>query len=424
MANKEALNFQEALSNKIKAWEKTEDFAKGSTNRQKLNRSLNLLLGSDPEVIIDMLPEGDYVPNNPREAMNLIRNLDIKTLNQMEILPLKGLGNKLVGHHSIAASTMQALRGMKPTERLKVYKGLTEMGQRFGMDPKQIFLIADKVHKSIAHGGDFGGVKTGVTLPYIVGETGDEFLRRFEEPVKKQLAMLERAVNANDTQKYYQAINTVENNLGLPKGTLIDPNTSLELKSAATTLLEPAANQVRDVVNAGDDISGGVQKILDNTKFKPKAVKNFKNIAVKSGVVKFIPGPIDDIIIGAGASAAVAGATLLTGGTPAQAADNAKNTALDFATGDLEGGSIESGTVEEYGGGDNRTKVELQRAEDSAQMPALVKQPVNNKRNTERLQLEERARQARERGGRVKVGAGKASFTLPEFGLSELFGFN
>ena len=45
MANKEAIKFQEALANKIKEWEATEDFASSSTGRQKLNRSLNLLLG-------------------------------------------------------------------------------------------------------------------------------------------------------------------------------------------------------------------------------------------------------------------------------------------------------------------------------------------------------------------------------------------
>ena len=103
MANKEALKFQEALANKIKSWEQTQDFADGSSNRQKLNRSLNLLLGSDPEVVVDMLG-GDFVPDDPREAMNLIRGLDLKTLKSMEILALKGLGDKLVGHHEIAAN--------------------------------------------------------------------------------------------------------------------------------------------------------------------------------------------------------------------------------------------------------------------------------------------------------------------------------
>lgn len=290
MANKEAIQFQEALANKIKEWQKTEDFAAGSSNSQKLNRSLNLLLGSDPEVIIDMIG-GDFVPKNPRDAMNLIRGLDLKTLKSMEILDLKGLGNKLVGHHSIAASTLQALRGMPPAERLKVYKGLSDMGQRFGMDPKQIFLIADKIHKSIAHEGDFTGVKTGVTLPYIAGETGDEFLRRFEGPMKQQLGALEKALAAGETQNYYKAINAIEGQLGLAKGTLINPDTPLELKKAATTMLQPTADQVRSVVNAGDNIDAETLKVLQQTPLKPKAVQNFMDVASSSGVIKLVKTP-------------------------------------------------------------------------------------------------------------------------------------
>ena len=290
MANKEAIQFQEALAKKIKSWEATEDFANSTTARQKLNRSLNLLLGSDPETIIDMLG-GDFVPNDPRDAMNVIRGLDLKTLKSMEILELKGLGNKLVGHHGIAASTLQALRGMPPKERLKVYKGLADMGQRFGMDPKQIFLIADKIHKSIAHEGDFTGVKTGVTLPYIAGETGDEFLRRFEEPMQRQLSALERAVAAGETQDYYQAINVIEDNLQIPRGTLVSPDTPLAVKDAATKLLRPTADQVREVVNVGDDIAGGTQRILDQTPVKPKALSNFFQIAQDSGIVKIAKSP-------------------------------------------------------------------------------------------------------------------------------------
>ena len=290
MANKESLKFQEALAKKIKEWEVTEDFAEGSYNRQKLNRSLNLLLGSDPDVIIDMLG-GDFVPKNPRDAMNLIRGLDLSTLKSMEILPLKGLGDKLVGHHGIAASTLHALRGMKPSERLKVYNGLSEMGQRFGMDPKQIFLIADKIHQSVAHEGDFKGIKTGVTLPYIAGETGDEFLSRFEAPMRQQLGALEQAVSHGETQKYYQAINTIEDNLQIPRGTLINPDTPLAVKDAATKLLKPTADQVREVVNAGDDIPGGVQRIMESPSVKPKAFDNFLETVSNNGVIKLFKNP-------------------------------------------------------------------------------------------------------------------------------------
>lgn len=289
MANKEAIKFQEALAQKIKDWEATEDFAAGSTSRQKLNRSLNLLLGSDPEIIIDMLPSGDYVPPNPRDAMNLIRGLDLKTLKSMEILELTGKGNKLVGHHAIAASTLQNLRHMPPKERLKVYKGLADMGQRYGMDPKQIFLIADKIHESIAHEGDFTGRKTGVNLPYIVGETGDEFLKRFEAPMKQQLAALEQAVAAGETQNYYQAINAVEDQLQIPRGTLVDPNTPLGVRDAATKLLRPTAGQIREVVNAGENITERTTDILKQTPLKPKALSNFFDLSQAAGIIKAVP---------------------------------------------------------------------------------------------------------------------------------------
>ena len=39
-------------------------------------------------------------------------------------------------------------------------------------------------------------------------------------------------------------------------------------------------------------------------------------------------------------------------------------------------------------------------------------------------QLQQRAAQARQRGGKIKVGFGSVKFTLPEFGLSELMGLN
>ena len=288
MANKEAIQFQEALAQKIKDWEGTEDFVSGKYNRQKLNRSLNLLLGSDPEIVIDMLG-GDFVPNDPRDAMNLVRGLDLSTLKSMEILSLDAKGGKLVGHHGIAASTLQNLRYMSPKERLKVYKGLSDMGQRYGMDPKQIFLIADKIHESIAHEGDFTGRKTGVNLPYIVDETGDEFLKRFEAPMKQQLAALERAVAAGETQAYYTAINTIEDQLQIPRGTLIDPNTPLPVRDAATKLLRPTADQIREVVNAGDNITERTTDILRNTPLKPKALGNFFDLAQTNGIIKSIP---------------------------------------------------------------------------------------------------------------------------------------
>ena len=188
-----------------------------------------------------------------------------------------------------------------------------------------------------------------------------------------------------------------------------------------TGLTPQDKQRIRANPELADDIMAERQAILKaNPKAKIPRKPGGGFIKTAKGITRFIPTPIDDLIVGTAVAGTVGAATLLTGGGAAQAADNTKNTFLDFATGDLDGGPVADGT-----GGDDRTAIELERARNS-EMPNLLNPPglVDEKRNQERLELEERARQARERGGRVTIGAGKASFTLPEFGLSELFGFN
>ena len=430
MSDKGSIKFQEALANKIKVWEKTEDFAAGSSNRQKLNRSLNLLIGSDPEVIIDMLGS-DFVPDNPREAMNLIRGLDLKTLKSMEIFSLKGLGDKLVGHHEVAANTLGSpLRYMKPIERLDVYKGLADMGQRYGMDTKQILLIADSVHKNIAHGGDFSGKKTGVLLPYIVGESGVDFLKRFESSIGSQLKMAREAVNAPITQNYYQAINAAEDQIGLPRNTLINPDTPLTVKSAATNLLTPTAEQVRTIAKSGENITENVTDVLQQTEFNKKSVNNlieavnqtninanvassfdfsgssarFSTKGFARGVGRFIPGPLDDVALGTGFGGIAAVGALATGGNPAQAFGDVVS---DFAVGDLQGGELFDES-KDFG------KVVQQSRQQNAK-------PLIDRLNEGALGD---AGRAIKRGGRISFGFAGAKFTLPEYGYSELLGVN
>ena len=180
----------------------------------------------------------------------------------------------------------EPLRFMKPTERLEVYKGLADMGQRFGMDPKQILLIADSVHKDIAHGGDFSGKKTGVLLPYIVNETGAEFLKRFEASIGSQLDMASKAVNAPITQNYYQAINAVETQLGLPKGTLINPETPLDLKGSVTNLIKPVASDLREIAKSGENIVERSTDVLQQGTYSKRSVNNYMDVVKSNGALK------------------------------------------------------------------------------------------------------------------------------------------
>ena len=249
--DKERLNFHTALVNKIKEWEGTEDFSAGSTNRQKLNRSLNLLLGTNPDVLVDFF-DINTVPDNPREAMNLIRGADLKTLKDVEIFRLKGLGDKLVGHHEVAANTLGVhLNNMSPSDRLDVYKGMLDLGQKHGMDPRQIMTIPDAIHRTVAHGGDFKGIKTGAMLPLVINERGVDFLKRFESSINLQLGMGRKALADPSTQSWKAAMKGAAQGLGLPdENMLFDMETPLPIKGAASDVLAPLATDVKGIVQA------------------------------------------------------------------------------------------------------------------------------------------------------------------------------
>jgi len=276
--DKERLDFHTALVNKIKEWEGTEDFSAGSTNRQKLNRSLNLLLGTNPDVLVDFF-DIDTVPDNPREAMNLIRGADLKTLKDVEIFRLKGLGDKLVGHHEVAANTLGVhLNNMSPSDRLDVYKGMLDLGQKHGMDPRQIMTIPDAIHRTIAHGGDFKGIKTGAMLPLIIGESGTQFLKRFEQSINLQLGMGRKAIADPSTQSWKAAMAGAAQGLGLPdENMLFDMETPLPVKGAASDVLAPIAADVKSIVQAPgatpELITSQTKELVERTPLKEAKIQ-------------------------------------------------------------------------------------------------------------------------------------------------------
>ena len=63
------------------------------------------------------------------------------------------------------------------------------------------------------------------------------------------------------------------------------------------------------------------------------------------GATKVIPGPVDDLLVGGAMATVVAGGVLITGGSPAQAAQAATDTGIDYATGDLSGGDLAPATI-------------------------------------------------------------------------------
>jgi len=301
--DKERLDFHTALVNKIKEWEGTADFSAGSTNRQKLNRSLNLLLGTNPDVLVDFF-DINTVPDDPREAMNLIRGADLKTLKDLEIFALKGLGQKLVGHHQIAANTLGVhLNNMSPSDRLDVYKGMLDLGQKHGMDPRQIMTIPDAIHRTIAHGGDFKGIKTGAMLPVVIGERGVDFLKRFESSINVQLGMGQAALADPSTQNWKAAFRGAAESIGFPNSdVLFDFETPLEVKGQATRLFAPVAQQVSDIVNKPgqiiQDIPGQVVEAIGQAGLDPTKIRQVQQsiIDFTGGAVRTIPKPVRQVM--------------------------------------------------------------------------------------------------------------------------------
>ena len=301
--DKERLDFHTALVNKIKEWEGTADFSAGSTNRQKLNRSLNLLLGTNPDVLVDFF-DINTVPDDPREAMNLIRGADLKTLKDLEIFALKGLGQKLVGHHQIAANTLGVhLNNMSPSDRMDVYKGMLDLGQKHGMDPRQIMTIPDAIHRTVAHGGDFKGVKTGAMLPVVIGERGVDFLKRFESSINVQLGMGKAALADPKTQNWKAAFRGAAESIGFPDSdVLFDFETPLEIKGQATKLFTPVAQQVSDIVNQPgqiiQNIPGQVTEAITQANLNPAKLQRLQQsiLDFSGGAGKMIPKPVRQVM--------------------------------------------------------------------------------------------------------------------------------
>ena len=267
MSMREELGFQKALKDKIKSWKGTESFAASKTGQTKLNRTLDLLMGTNPEVLTRL--GIDKIPNDPKDALNSVRNVDIKTVKDTEIFDLKGK-TKLVGHHGTPASLLRALGVLKPDDQEYVFRYLKDLGVAHGMDPEGILsLDASRVHGKVAHGGDWSGRRTGASLEPIPGETGKQFIERFKGAYNIQMDQNERALLDPLTKDWDGAMKGATDALDLPNVNASSLTTPADQRSALTKILKPSAEQVRQVVesNPGNptQIRKQAQEIVKNT---------------------------------------------------------------------------------------------------------------------------------------------------------------
>jgi hypothetical protein len=290
---KDKQEFHTRLLTKIQEAGNTPEFAASKTGASKLTRTLQLLGGTSPEVLVDVLGITD-IPDDPWKAMNMVRNMDIATVRALEVFVTSGKG-KQVGHHLTPGNILgKHLLGMPPADRYDVFKGLMDMGRKHGMDPRQIVPLLDSIHFDKAHGKDFSGKKTGALLEVIKGEKGVDFLKRFESALEAQDALNVNALADPKQQAYQAAYEGAAKGLDVPEVNLGGVETPPAMRKLGTEILKPSAEQVRTLVETSPDASpeqirAGTEQIVRDTPLTKGQQKKLGLLQVANGQMKLNP---------------------------------------------------------------------------------------------------------------------------------------
>jgi hypothetical protein len=254
---RDGLKFSKALRKKIEEYASTEHFSNSKTGKQKLTRALDLVNGTNPE-ILRQLGIND-IPKDPFKAMMMIRNLDEKTVKSLEIFKMTGKG-KLTGHHGTPAAAIgRALALMKDDDREYVFKSLEDMYVKHGMDPAGILAVdGGEVHMG-AHGGDWTGQRTGASLLPVIGERGKDFMKRFRQSYNIQMDFNEKAFDMPLTKDWDAAMQGGAEALGMKDTDLNSSTTPPEIRQGATKILKPTSEEVRTIVQSNPGNAAQIQ---------------------------------------------------------------------------------------------------------------------------------------------------------------------
>jgi hypothetical protein len=280
MSLKEGLKFQNRLKEKIESYRQTQRYAESKTGKSKITRSLDLLMGTNPEVLERL--GIDSIPDDPEKAMNSVRSQDISIVKETEIFDLKGNG-KLTGHHGTPASLLRAVGALKPADQDYVFQHLSDIGIKHGLDPDGILALEGRrVHGKIAHGGDWSGRRTGAFLDPIPGESGKDFIKRFSKAYNIQMDQNERAIADSLTQDWQGAMRGAADGLDVPELDINSTTTPASQRKDLTDILKPSADEVRTIVesNAGNpsQIRKETEKIVRGTPINKKRTGLLENL--------------------------------------------------------------------------------------------------------------------------------------------------
>ena len=253
----EALVLQQRLLDKLEEWRNSTEFGVSKYDNQKYKRAKGMLQATHPKVLTEILGITS-VPNAGRDAMNLIRGMDLKTLSNLEIF--RGLGDKVVGHHMSAFGAISgALENQSPERRLELLNRAIDEGFITGMDPKGIGPIRTSIHKPIAHQGDYSGKKPGYKVDTF-SNTDDieDIWTSLKASLQQQQGSFFDARNHQSTQDLVSASKGV-----FGSDLITELDLPIDIRAEASKAADPIASKMNNIIN---EFSGNDAQIQNNAR--------------------------------------------------------------------------------------------------------------------------------------------------------------
>ena len=322
--------------------------ALGDVNQLKKTRrvssSVAINISAFPDLVQSLLDSGVETAEISRK----LRNFQEALLRDTVVI--KGTET---GHHGSQLRTGGSFYRADP----KIWQGSVSrladfFGTQFGDVPENIKSYINYVHKQDTNTKGIEAALLGkVANPYkeltahpmgtgpksIIGDLTPEELSdpdKFFDAMSKRIdVQLEANKVADELQR--PLVKTIQENIDPRAYRAPDVPTNLEIQKK---VLLPENRQI---------IEQGILEVVQeagNVRMRRRQMTALAGLG--KGASKLIPGSLDDAIIGVVLATGAAGATLLTGGSPAQAGEAFLETGVDVATGDLQGGNLADATLQ------------------------------------------------------------------------------
>ena len=332
----------------------------------------------------DVVSEGSYLFEN--DLLNYLKSKKADTLKLERSVNLtegkeRQKSQPIPGseaHHPASVSSTESLvQNMREDEIRKLWNIAKEEGYVVGSQAEGFIPLSKPAHTT--------GGKTRGTAYAHVGVTGEPDPGRFktdplprnttaEEAWKSLKPMLDEQIELNKIafehpteqvarQRAAEAMGTELQFGGSDFDTLQEQRKLAKERGVNLTTISKSFDKYPGLAETG--LVPGVDVMTDVGSTVPRALggkqggyEARRGLAQNGGKVRFsrtrqlvkgatkvIPGPVDDLLVGGAMAAAAAGGVLITGGSPAQAAQAAADTGIDYATGDLSGGDLAPATI-------------------------------------------------------------------------------